>query len=87
MGTIIIKLTEHFVEYMKHLHKSLFTQAKCIKAFEVDCIRISPVFSTLAIFRYVSVVHMNPAATLGLFQSGVFEVRLVAPFILGSGHF
>ena len=44
------------------------------------------VFSILAIFSYVSVVHMNPAVTLGLFLSGVFKAKLVVPYILGSGN-
>ena len=46
------------------------------------------VFSILAIFSYVSVVHMNPAVTFSLFLSGAFEAKLVAPYMLGSDdHF
>ena len=42
------------------------------------------VFSILTIFSYISVVHMNPTVTFALFFSGVFDARLILPYIMAQ---
>ena len=42
------------------------------------------VFSILTTFSYVSIVHMNPTVTFALFFAGVFDVKLVIPYIVAQ---